>query len=553
MPLVTTRRGRDARFTSPLRRARVALSAAAAAAAIVAIGTFALGSLAAAAPRAATQPAAPLAAAAGAGFWHTSGNQVLDSNNQAVRIAGINWYGFETQDEIAHGLWVQDYHTVLSDIVSLGYNTVRIPFSNQMVVSPKIPNNFSVNNSTGGHINTDLVGLNSLQILQKIVTAAGQAGLRVILDNHRSEDGNSAEQNGLWYTSQYPSANWVNDWVTMAKLFANNPTVVGFDLRNEPHTPAGVAYANGATWGSGDPNTDVRLAYQTAGNAILAQDPGALIFCEGDGQFPDSASSTGFDSTWWGGDLQGVAQFPVTLSTPNHVVYSPHDYGPVEFQQVWFNSSTTTASLDAVWNKYWSYISTQKIAPIWVGEFGTLNTAADASSTSPGSEGQWFSSLVSLLQSNPAMGWAYWALNGEDRYGLLDNGYDATPVSPSKQSMLAGIESPLSGGGGTTTPPPPPPTGTLSCTFSVTNSWQGGFQGQIVVGVSGNPVTSWKLSWTWPNGQTLINGWSGTFTTSGTSVTVVNASYNGSISPGGSVTVGFTANGPVPASLPITC
>src|SRR4051794_39888922 len=207
MPLSMSRSGRDARFAWsfnwPRRRVRAGLSAAAAAAAVVAIGTFALGSLAAAAPRAGAVPQAgavpAAAAAAGTGFWHTSGNQILDSAGNPVRIAGINWYGFETQDEIAHGLWVQDYHTVLNDIVSLGYNTVRIPFSNQMVETPKIPNNFSVNNSTGGHINTDLVGLNALQILQKIVTAAGQVGLRVILDNHRSEDGNSAEQNGLWY------------------------------------------------------------------------------------------------------------------------------------------------------------------------------------------------------------------------------------------------------------------------------------------------------------------------------------------------------------------
>ena len=45
-------------------------------------------------------------------------------------------------------------------------------------------------------------------------------------------------------------------------MFANNPTVIGFDLRNEPHTPAGDTYAEGATWGTGDPTTDVRLAYE---------------------------------------------------------------------------------------------------------------------------------------------------------------------------------------------------------------------------------------------------------------------------------------------------
>ena len=82
------------------------------------------------------------------------------------------------------------------------------------------------------------------------------------------------------------------------------------------------------------------------------------------------------------------------------MVYSAHDYGPNLFQQTWFNSSTTPASLDAVWNKFWGYIYAQGTAPVWVGEFGTDNTAADVSSTTPGSQGQWFSDLVSYITAN---------------------------------------------------------------------------------------------------------------------------------------------------------
>src|ERR1700730_17461643 len=31
----------------------------------------------------------------GQGWWHTDGAQILDGNNQPVRIAGVNWFGFE--------------------------------------------------------------------------------------------------------------------------------------------------------------------------------------------------------------------------------------------------------------------------------------------------------------------------------------------------------------------------------------------------------------------------------------------------------------------------
>ena len=81
----------------------------------------------------------PWVQAQGAGYWHTSGNQILDSNNKAVRIGGINWSGFETPAEVAHGLYAQDYKYILDGIKSNGYNTVRLPFSNQMVEYPIVP------------------------------------------------------------------------------------------------------------------------------------------------------------------------------------------------------------------------------------------------------------------------------------------------------------------------------------------------------------------------------------------------------------------------------
>src|SRR5579885_1807728 len=103
------------------------------------------------------------AAAQASGYWHTNGSQVLDSSNRPVRIAGINWYGFETTDEVAHGLWAQDYKSILNTIKSNGYNVVRIPFSNQMIEQPVVPSNIGYSNASGP-INTDLRGLNSLQI-----------------------------------------------------------------------------------------------------------------------------------------------------------------------------------------------------------------------------------------------------------------------------------------------------------------------------------------------------------------------------------------------------
>ncbi len=56
-------------------------------------------------------------------------------------------------------------------------------------------------------------------------------------------------------------------------------------------------------------------------------------------------------------------------------------------------------------------------------------------------------------------------------------------------------------------------------------------------------LTSWTLTWTFANGQTISSLWNGIETQSGANVTVTNESYNSSIPAGGSLTgIGFNGN-----------
>jgi hypothetical protein len=108
-----------------------------------------------------------------------------------------------------------------------------------------------------------------------------------------------------------------------------------------------------------------------------------------------------------------------------------------------------------------------------------------------------------------------------------------------------------------TSPPPtsPPPTGSGACTgsYSIVNSWPGGFQAQVVVKNTGSgTLNGWRLGWTFPGNQAITSLWNGSYTQSGASVTVTNASYDGTLAPGGTATVGFTATGSS-ASPSVTC
>ncbi|MDQ7907877.1 glycoside hydrolase family 6 protein [Phytohabitans sp. ZYX-F-186] len=78
-----------------------------------------------------------------------------------------------------------------------------------------------------------------------------------------------------------------------------------------------------------------------------------------------------------------------------------------------------------------------------------------------------------------------------------------------------------------------------SVTYSVTGSWNNGFQGNIVIRNVGDAWSSWNLTFSFANGQTVQQGWGGRFSQSGTQVTVANESWNGSVPNGGSVNPGF--------------
>jgi cellulose 1,4-beta-cellobiosidase len=75
--------------------------------------------------------------------------------------------------------------------------------------------------------------------------------------------------------------------------------------------------------------------------------------------------------------------------------------------------------------------------------------------------------------------------------------------------------------------------GTCSAAYTVQSDWGAGFVTQMTVTNTGTTaITGWTLTLTYSGNQALTSGWNGTWTQSGEVVTVVNASYNGSLAPG---------------------
>lgn len=89
--------------------------------------------------------------------------------------------------------------------------------------------------------------------------------------------------------------------------------------------------------------------------------------------------------------------------------------------------------------------------------------------------------------------------------------------------------------------------------YAVTSQWPGGFGATVTVTNLGDPLSSWDLRWTFPNGQTIQQLWNGVVSTSGSQVKVTNSPWNGGLGTNASIQVGFNgswngANG-VPTSF----
>ncbi|GGO14025.1 cellulose-binding domain-containing protein [Micromonospora parathelypteridis] len=91
--------------------------------------------------------------------------------------------------------------------------------------------------------------------------------------------------------------------------------------------------------------------------------------------------------------------------------------------------------------------------------------------------------------------------------------------------------------------------------YTVGSQWQGGFTATVTVTNVGDPISSWTLTWSYAADQRVTQAWNATVSQNGAAVTARNASYNGSIATGASVSFGFNGswNGsnPVPTSFAV--
>ncbi|GHA03818.1 glycoside hydrolase family 5 protein [Streptomyces echinoruber] len=434
------------------------------------------GALAAPAASNPTNPTEPRAAAE-ADTWQpplsTRGRYIVDAAGNRFRLKSANWDGAQGSwtgsgdiADPAHHHAGQNSHGIplgldrvplarlLADFHALGINSIRLPFSNEMIhTTAPVPD-------AAVTANPQLRGRTPLQVFDSVVAALTQDGFAVVLNNHTvtSRWCCGIDGNERWNSSQ-DTQRWVNDWIFMARRYASNPRVVGADLYNEVRRDV----LHDPDWGDGDAY-DWYAAAQLAADRILTEaNPDLLIVIEG--------------INWTGLPVDGFPHGRPTLTparTLSHtlvaagkLVYSAHFYGytgPHHSGATGVGETSdpryqdlTRDELEQALHDQAFFVSEESgrhfTAPLWISEFGIgANETNSAART-------WFDRITDYFARHDA-DFAYWPLVGWEghddwallrydtdghRHGLLDQadwrqaGWTRLMTSPTRTGPVAPV------------------------------------------------------------------------------------------------------------------
>jgi aryl-phospho-beta-D-glucosidase BglC (GH1 family) len=346
------------------------------------------------------------------------GNKIVDANGKEVWITGVNWFGYNTGTNTFDGLWSADLNSSLQAIADKGFNMLRVPISAELILQWKngTPPAANFNQAT----NSYLVGKDSLQIFDYVVGQCRANGLKIMIDIHSAETDASGHMAPMWYTSKISEKDYLDALAWMAKRYANDDTILAYDLKNEPHGKPNESPR--AIWNNSKSADNWKYIAEKAAMAVLNNNPNVLVLVEGIEIYPkniktngnySSTSSSDYCFNWWGGNLRGVKDYPINLGKyQNKLVYSPHDYGPTVYQQPWFDKNYTFKSLyEDCWRDNWMFIYEDKIAPILIGEWGGYMSEPNI---------KWMTYLRQLIKEN-RLHHTFWCFNANsgDTGGLV--------------------------------------------------------------------------------------------------------------------------------------
>jgi mannan endo-1,4-beta-mannosidase len=415
---------------------------------------------------------------------HISGTNIVEANGQNFIMRGVNH----------EHVWFTGQTSSFANIKAKGANTVRVVLGSGKRWGPS----------------TDL---------PNVITLCKQSRLICVLEVHDTtgfgEDGAAATLDEA-----------VNYWISQKSALVGQENYVVINIGNEP-----IGNNNPGQW--------------TAATVAAIQ----------------KMRSNGFqhlimvDAPNWGQDWQFVmrdnAQTVLNADSQRNTVLSIHMY------DVFNTAASITSYLNTFRTNGW---------PLVIGEFGWQRSPnnvddqtvlAEANARGLGYLGwSWagnndpYLDMTVNFDPNQLSTWGLRIFNGPNgitataREATIYSGATQSPsrsVSPSPSRSVSPSPSRSVSPSPSRSPSASPSSGPRGCTasYAIVGQWPGGFQGDVRVTAGSAAITSWTVTWTFGNGQTIMQFWNATVTSSGATVTARNVSYNGGLGAGASTNFGF--------------
>jgi endoglucanase len=258
---------------------------------------------------------------------HVRGNQLVNAEQQPIRLLGVNFSGAEYACIQDRGIWsAPTDQEAIEAMASWHINVVRIPLNEDCWLG--------INGAPAAYS-----GANYQQAIHEFVAALHDAGMYVILDLQWSAPGaNQAtslqDMADLDHSPEF--------WSSVAHSFREDPAVL-FDLYSEPHEISWECWLDGCTlpWSGG--GTWQTAGMQTLVDAVRSQGATQPLLLGG---------------VEWSNDLSGwLAHLP---NDPQHqLVASVHVY------------PNNTCSVAACWSQTLASIAARY--PLVAGEIGEFD------------------------------------------------------------------------------------------------------------------------------------------------------------------------------------
>ena len=237
----------------------------------------------------------------------------------------------------------RDNYVAQKDIQAIaewGYDHIRLPFHYKDLWDPE----------------TEQFRESGFELFDTFLEWCREAEIEVVLDMHAApgaqNEGNISDSDGvarLW-TEPDPYQDWtVTIWEEIARRYASDTLIIGYDLINEPVLPQSV------------PSSDLRDLYVRITDAIRAVDTNHILFIEGNYYATDfGAIETPWDDNmvyafhkYWNAPDQGSIQYLIDLRDRTGVPLWLGETG--ENSNPWFFATRTLAERNGIsWN-WWTH------------------------------------------------------------------------------------------------------------------------------------------------------------------------------------------------------